>query len=701
MSSEIFTTVSMPDAVWRSVNPAFTTLLGWHDDEVVGLAVDNFIHPADRTELASALAGLKAGQEIAGFECRMKCSDGDYCPIAWRTAMDQPDGLTYWVGTRAVPPQLENEEKYRNLFNSMDQGYCIIQILYENGEACDWRFIEVNPAFEKHNGLHDAAGKRIRELAPDIEKKWIEIYARVAETGESLRFEETSSALDGRVFDLYAFRVGDPEARKVAVLFQDITSQRMAEAALRESEEMLRQFGNASSDGLWIRTAATLVFDYASPAMETIYGVTREALKADPRLWAALIVPDDRADALDHFNRVLAGEALVHEFRILRPSDNSFRWVRSVGFPLFDERGRVQRIAGISSDVTTEKQLAQHQAVLLAELQHRVRNVMAIVRSIIRRSAQTADGLDDYVSQLSGRIATLARVQALLTHAGNRGVQMERMIRDELAAQSQHEGQYELSGPDILLSPKISEVLTLVIHELTTNALKYGALSVPEGRVRVTWAVEQGKDASWLRMDWSEEGAPARQPGAQPPRKGFGTELIEKRIPYELRGLGSLEITPEGAQCCLQLPLLDGASIFETEAPQVDKIFGGSIDMTKEADLAGIKVLVLEDDYYLATDTARALGGAGATLLGPCPTEEAAMELLRRGAPSAAVLDINIGEGPAFRVARLLRAANVPLLFVTGYDPENVPDDLQPVPRLHKPAALADIVAHVAKLAGR
>lgn len=128
------------------------------------------------------------------------------------------------------------EGKYRTLFNSMDEGYCIIQMLYDSsGKPCDWRYIEVNPAFELHNGLTNATGKTIRELTPDIEQKWIDIYGRVAETGESIRFEEDSTALQ-RVFDLYAFRIGEPGERMVAVLFTNITDRRKAEKILLESE---------------------------------------------------------------------------------------------------------------------------------------------------------------------------------------------------------------------------------------------------------------------------------------------------------------------------------------------------------------------------------------------------------------------------------------------------------------------------------
>lgn len=147
---------------------------------------------------------------------------------------------------RAQEAVRESEEKYRSLFDSMDEGYCILQMLYdEAGQPFNFRYVEVNPAFEKQTGFHNATGKTIREFAPDIEPKWMEIYGRVAETGESIRFEEDSPTLDGRAFDLYAFRVGDAGERKIAVLFTDISERKQAETALAESEKRYRSLFNS------------------------------------------------------------------------------------------------------------------------------------------------------------------------------------------------------------------------------------------------------------------------------------------------------------------------------------------------------------------------------------------------------------------------------------------------------------------------
>lgn len=389
-----------------------------------------------------------------------------------------------------------------------------------------------------------------------------------------------------------------------------------AEAALRESEERFRKFAEASAFGLWIRNAETLAMEYVSPAVSTIYGFGPETFLGDMQRWAALIVPEDRDAALAHIERALHGEVAVHEFRVRRPDDQTFRWIRNTDFPLLGQGGAVERIGGIAEDVTEAKLAVEHQGVLLAELQHRVRNIMAIIRSMAVRTADGAADVEDYRSLLEGRLLALARVQVLLAREANAGGSLRDIITSEVVAQAHGSDQFALDGPDIRLSPKAVEVLTLAFHELATNALKYGAFSTPQGRLRVSWAPFEKRDRTWLALDWTEEGAPHRPP---PTRRGFGSDLIEGRIPYELGGVGKVEIGPGGAHCRLEFPLKDGESILETDAPMPTKLFGGTLDMTDAPDLTGRRVLVVEDDYHMAGDTAAALRGAGAEVLAPAP----------------------------------------------------------------------------------
>jgi PAS domain S-box-containing protein len=473
-----------------------------------------------------------------------------------------------------------------------------------------------------------------------------------------------------------------------------------AEAALRASEERFREFTKASSAAIWIRDADTLSMEYVSPAIARIYGVEPNVFLGDIKRWAAAIVPDDRDVALEQIARARRGEAAVQEFRIQRPSDRAFRWIRSTEFPLFDEHGRVQRIGGIADDVTEAKLAAEHQGILLAELQHRVRNIMAIIRAITARTGERAGSVQEYAELIGGRLLALARVQALLTRSANANVRIWDAVHDELSVQAGHESQYLLAGPEVELSPKTAEVLTLAVHELVTNALKYGALSVPNGTVTVRWARIDECGAPWLDFDWSEQGGPApSQPTTDTPRRrGFGTELIERRIPYELGGQGRVVIDADGAKCHLRFPLDDRGSILETGAPQRATIFGGALDMSDEPSLSGYRVLVVEDEYYLATDIARALQGAGAAIATLCPTVEAALAELTERCPDAVILDINLGSGPSFKLARTLEDRGIPFIFVTGYEQEAIPQEFKHIERLQKPVQFRQIVAAVAKL---
>lgn len=357
----------------------------------------------------------------------------------------------------------------------------------------------------------------------------------------------------------------------------------------------------------------------------------------------------------------------------------------------------VKWVGGIGTDVTEAKLLGEHQSVLLAELQHRVRNIMAILNAVIARTAATASDITDYKALVTGRLMALARTQTLLTRTDNIGMDLGALVRDELEAQADHDGQYVLSGPDVLLSPKAAEVLSLAIHELATNALKYGALSGTDGEVEVIWQVVQPNGVPVLRLDWTER-RPASADWSPPKRIGFGTQLIEQRVPYELRGRGKIEIRPEGCHAFVEFPLQPGASILETAAPVPRSVFGGSIDMAGEPSLAGQIVLVLEDDFYLAQDVANALRGAGAEVIGPCATAADAIEALKRSTVTAAMLDVNSGAGPSFDLAHALRNAGTPFVFTTGYDQRAMPERFAEVSRLQKPIGPRDIVRAVSAL---
>ncbi len=589
----------------------------------------------------------------------------------------------------------QSEAKFRAAFETMIEACCVFDMIYDEfGRPVDWRIVEANAGYEQQSGLKDVAGRLASEFMPGTEPYWIEMFGRVVETGVAEQIEKWHQPT-GRWVHSSTARVGGSGSRRLVSVFYDITERKRAEIALRESENRFQQFANASSSGHWIRDAETLRMEFVSPSIATIYGTEPDALLGDIKYWAATVLPEDRETAGHHIAQACRGDPAIHEFRIRR-DDGSFRWIRDTDFPLFDENGNVQRVGGIAEDVTETKMAVEHQGVLLHELQHRVRNIMAVIRSMAVRSADGAADVEDYKTSLAGRLLALARVQTLLTRQANAGGWMRDILESEIGAQAHSENQYELTGPDIMLSPKAVEVLTLAFHELSTNALKYGALSVSRGKVTVTWTLFEKREKTWIAIDWVEEGAPSRAP---PTRRGFGSELIEARIPYELRGTGKTTIEPEGARCHIEFPLREAESILETDAPVPTRLYGGTVDMTGAPDLSGKTILVVEDDYYVASDTAAALRGAGAVVLGPSPTAEDAAHLLEHETPTSVVLDLNLGGGgPKFEIAHRLLERGIPFVFLTGYDPDVIPDDLANIKRLQKPIALREVVEAVSRL---
>jgi PAS domain S-box-containing protein len=271
-----------------------------------------------------------------------------------------------------------------------------------------------------------------------------------------------------------------------------------ATARLRESEERFQQFGAASSDVLWIRNAETMQFEYVSPAFEAIYGVSRDhILEGDSfQNWAALIVPEDREQVIRNFRRVQRGESVNQVFRIERPSGGDIRWVHDTDFPLFDKAGRVQRIGGIGHDVTEEKATAGRLEVLVTELQHRTRNIVAVVRAIASKTLASSTSLGNFQDRFQTRLEALSRVNGLLSRLESSDrIAFDELIRAELSAHGALKGarggpKVTLKGPlKVRLRSSTVQTLALALHELATNALKYGALGTPEGELSISWHV--------------------------------------------------------------------------------------------------------------------------------------------------------------------------------------------------------------------
>ncbi|MFL4996359.1 MAG: PAS domain S-box protein [Microvirga sp.] len=282
---------------------------------------------------------------IAGFYCAATESMDKI--LTQNALRESKDAALHETGTR-----------YRALFEALDQGFCIIELVFdEQNRPVDYVFVEVNPVFEEQTGLRDAAGKSMRSFHPEHEHHWFDTYGRVALTGDPERFEHEAAAL-GRWYDVFAYRIGDPERRCVAILFDDITERKLAEDARRESEERLRQVQEAARIGSFEfdrRTRKAV----ASPEYLELYGLP-ENLSGffSYEDWIALVHPEDRLWVEAETRAAVADPTrrqLDYEFRICRADTGEMRWITARTKLIRDSGGRFVRSLGAQWDITAEK----------------------------------------------------------------------------------------------------------------------------------------------------------------------------------------------------------------------------------------------------------------------------------------------------------------------------------------------------------
>lgn len=270
--------------------------------------------------------------------------------------------------------------------------------------------------------------------------------------------------------------------------------------------------------------------------------------------WLAPLHPDDRTVAIEAWIAAPALGEFRAELRIRR-RDGNYRWFQTRGEPLCDETGAIAEWIGTSTDVHDLRQLQSQQKVLVAELQHRTRNLIAVVHSISVQTLQRAATLDDFRDRFEDRLAALSRVQGLLSTSERRPITIRRLIEMELnaLAEDQIQERVETSGPDTIVRNSTAQTLALAVHELSTNALKYGALASPNGKLTIRWHEQVRDSEPWLHLDWREVGL--RQRAAASSTRGYGRVLIEQALPRQLGAETSLDLGPAHMTCTIDLPL--------------------------------------------------------------------------------------------------------------------------------------------------
>lgn len=452
---------------------------------------------------------------------------------------------------RAEAALRASEARFRTLFEAIDEGVYFVRAIFDGDGCCTDLFYEdENAAAARMTGL-PLKGRRMNEAATG-EQHWRDVFGRVAQTGEPQRMERFSPP-DGRWYDIYAFKPPHADPDELAVVFRDVTERRRYEATLEASEERLRLAIDVGRLGTWdwnLETGEVAWSDEHYRMQGYAVGEVTPSFDA----FAARVHPDDldaTIAALDAARDQRRG--YVSEFRSRLP-DGTIRWISAVGRFFYNDAGRPIRMIGVMEDVTEARRAREHERLLVAELQHRVRNTLAVVRGIARRTAENSDTVEDFAMHLDGRLGAFARTQAYATRNPGRGIDLTTIIVDELAAHGAREGeQVSLHGPAVSLRPGAADKIGLALHELATNAVKHGALGAPEGTVDIAWRIEGKDEQRALVFEWREHKPDGGV--AKPERRGFGNDLLERTLVYELDAEARMSFLPYGFRCSVTIPL--------------------------------------------------------------------------------------------------------------------------------------------------
>lgn len=331
----------------------------------------------------------------------------------------------------------------------------------------------------------------------------------------------------------------------------DVTQRKFAESALRENENRLRLAVDIGRLGTWDWNIETDEMNW-SDGFYKILGHETGKVNPSYSAWRARVHPEDLASVEAESKRAIAeNQPFYATYRIVQPNGKII-WCESRRFYEYDSQNKPKRMIAVAMDVTDHKLAEEHQRLMVRELHHRVKNTLATVQAIASSTARSAPDMESFRRSFADRIVSLSKTHTLLVSNSWDKIVLRDLLTSELS--SFDDGKSErirLHGPQIELASDAALSLGMAIHEMTTNAVKYGALSKPEGSVEVTWVVRPNGAASGLRLVWTEQGGPVTVP---PNRKGFGSQLIEKVIVDKLGANVDMQFKPEGLCCTISMP---------------------------------------------------------------------------------------------------------------------------------------------------
>jgi len=510
--------------------------------------------------------------------------------------------------------------------------------------------------------------------------------ALTLKTGEVVRGEAVAERPDGtRVrFQAFPHPIRDSSGRMIGAInmLADVTQQHQSEAALSRIAAIV----SSSDDAIISKTLSGRITTWNKGASR-IFGYEEAEMIGQPIY--RLIPPELHDEERTILWKIARGEHIDH-FETVRLAKDGRRVDISLTIsPLYDKSGKIVGASKVARDITEKKRSEELQRLLVNELNHRVKNTLAIVQSIATQTLRRTESPAEFAASFSGRLQALAKAHTLFARHAWQSADLAEIVHDQLL---DHESESRISrnGPSIALDPQVALSIALILHELGTNARKYGALSVPGGKLSVDWKLQQGE----VKLHWRERQGPMVN---VPLRKGFGTTLIEKSLKAH-NGSAKLHYEPDGLICEIRVPVPENT---QTGLALTAPVNGRVAHMPRHSIhnvLQGKRILVIEDEPLVSMEIETYLSGSGATAIGPAGTVERARQLIESEKFDAAFVDANLGGEPVDEIAKGLAAKGIPFLFLTGYGREALPEAFRNAGMIGKPYTREQLMMATSKL---